>query len=323
MPQNAKLKRLERIEQNLRDQKRRRSFDDFHGDQLDAEDRLRTIKDALEDNPDLSELHRHAIVGSIAALQTYHRGYLVNVMSYDPLARIRGADQLSDKFTLRETIEFFGSDRLSAEELIAQAAPANSVSDLVAWLNAIFGEDFKTLLAAAVMPMKRAHSHNAPRILADVDGLISALSLAFDARHILAHEAAPDFEVGFEAAIRSIDAVQSWIDATQGVVWQTVLMDEPLTQYEMNAVAGEALAKSSKSLADAIKSLRRNLAFEQKIEFFRNHRAWKQNTHELGSLSFGSLDGSMWPAVHARSLASIYEARTQAIQEWCSYLELG
>ena len=122
---------LERIKREIADQKQRRSMDLLESDKWDAERRIRSLQTSVSRYPDENELCRHAIVGGVAALQTYHRGFLSGLMQAKTEFRLRGAEMLGERYSLGDTLRHIGDEQLSAAELIAHAAPANSVSDLM------------------------------------------------------------------------------------------------------------------------------------------------------------------------------------------------
>ena len=174
----------------------------------------------------------------------------------------------------------------------------------------------------AVQPAARKNPEEVSPILENVDELLSALSEIFEKRHILAHEAAVGYEISTMEALTALDAIQKWIDATEGVLWQTVLINEPLTQIEMNFSAGDTFRAARIRLAEVMMKCRGLFDREQKAFLFRNHVAWKNSTLEFGEMSFGQLDGTMWPAVRAGVLTALFDARSNALEEWSSYLDL-
>ena len=322
MARSSSGRSLERIKREIADQRLRRSSDIKESDKWDAQRRITSLQASLLKFPDENELCRHAIVGGVAALQTYHRGFLADVMEKEAEFRLRGAEMLGEKYFLGDTLRHIGDEQLSAAELIAHAAPANSVNDLMNWLDHIFGASFKDLLANAVHPSVRRNPRGNPPIIENVDEVLSALSDIFEKRHILAHEAAVGYEISADAALTALDAIQKWIDATDGVLWQTILINEPYTQIEMNFSASDSLLAARKRLAEAMMRCRDLCDRQQNAALLRNHVAWKNATLEFGEISFGRLDGTMWPAVRAGVLTALFEARSSALEEWSSYLDM-
>ena len=321
MARGSSGRSLERIKREIADQKQRRSMDMLESDKWDAERRIHSLQTSLSKYPDENELCRHAIVGGVAALQTYHRGFLAGVMQEETQLRLKGAEMLGEKYSLGDTLRHIGEEQLSAAELIAHAAPANSVSDLMNWLDHIFGTSFKDLLAQAVHPAARRNPEKASPILENVDEVLSGLSGIFEKRHILAHEAAVGYEISPEVALTALDTIQKWIDATDGVLWQTVLINEPYTQIEMNFSAFDSFFAARKRLAEAMMRCRGLSDRQQRAALFHNHVDWKNTTLEFGEISFGRLDGTIWPAVRAGVLTALFEARSNALEEWSSYLD--
>lgn len=145
-------RRLDRIQKEIAELRQRRTSPDSVGDWLDAKNRIRSLQELLAAQSREPEIRRHSVVASIAALQSFHRGVLIEVMNHDPNSAVRAADILGEKYTLKDTLEYIGQGRLSASELISHLAPANSVDDLMLWMGRVFHEEFVTLLARAVAP---------------------------------------------------------------------------------------------------------------------------------------------------------------------------
>lgn len=322
MARNTGGRNLARIKREIEDKKKRRSLNYLPTDKWDAFGRIRSIRSSISKYPEETELCRHAIVAGVAALQSYHRDFLSDVMQGDPELRLKAAEMIGEKYSLADTLRYIGNEQLSAEELIAHAAPANSIGDLIIWLDHIFGKEFKRLLSEAVPPAVRKNPELSVPIVENVDELLSTLGEMFEKRHILAHEAAPQYEISREEALRSLDAVEKWMDATEGVLWRTVLIDEPFTQAEMNFHSADKYNGSRIRLAKVLSKCRGLLDRKQKNFLFENHQAWKCSTVELGNMSFGRLEGTLWPSVHAEMLAVLFDARSNVLEEWADFLDL-
>lgn len=321
MARSLNSRNLDAIAKQLLDKKIRRSNQDHRTDTNDAEMRIFQISAAFEKNPELHEIRRHSIVAVVAALQTYHRGFLADVMDHDPGSRIRGANLVGEKFPLSEILRIIGGEEISVSDIIAHAAPVNSVEDMIAWLSGVFGEDFQCLLRDSKSPHDRNDAEDAPILIDDIDKLIGDVSKAFQIRHILAHEAALDIELEEKLVSSIIESARLWITASHGVLWQTVLRNEPYTQYEMNETASLDHQTAHDRLEAALKRVRALLGKKRNEKFEKNQEKWLLNTLEFCEMIYGAEQGTMWPAVRASELSRSFDERSKQLEDWAFYLE--
>jgi hypothetical protein len=263
------------------------------------------------------EMCRHVVVSAIAALQTFHRGAVVELVNHSELLRERAAESFTEKFSLREALQWLHGSSATFGELVAHTAPCNSVGDMLSRLTQIVGFDFKPALAQAVSPYDRDRADTAPRLIGDVDLLIASLADAFRLRHIFAHEAAPSTVVDLETCTRLFEAVRTWVHAVDGVLWATVYRDSPLTQAEMNGAASRQVTLARGGLAQ---SMRVALAAERSkgtAKWLReNHRQWRNVVLGWRAQTYSQLDGTMWAGVGASDLADAIRARAAQVNAW-------
>lgn len=322
MARNLSSRNIDTVIQHLRDKKSRRAAQEYRSDADEAELRIREISAIKSSHIEVYEMRRHLVVSVIAALQSYHRGYIADLMEYNSDALHRGASLIGEKFALSEALRVVGGEDVSLSDIIAHAAPVNSISDMMSWLSGIFGEDFKDLLRDAVSPFDRHDPENAERLVEDVNQLLSTLSEAFELRHVLAHEAVPRIEIESERVTRIVEAADLWIEATRGIVWKTVLQNEPYTQFEINQSASSDLDVATARLDAAVARILESLATQDRTKFEENQRLWLGNVTEIVEISYGFEVGTMWPAVRASELARDFDARSQKLEDWAYYLEL-
>lgn len=313
---------LSELTKKLAEKKLRKSDQCGSSDVNDAEYRVFQISEAFRANQHIYELRRHTVVALIACLQTYHRGYLSNIMEADPELRIRGASLVGEKFPLSEILKITGGQEITVSEIIAHAAPVNSVGDMISWLSGIFNQDFKGLLVDAVSPFDRHETDDQIKIVSNVENMLSSISKAFDIRHILAHEAALDFEIESGTVIEIIESIELWMRAAYGVLWQTVLRNEPFTQFEINEAASRDYQNASDRMECALARVRDLLGDNKRAKFEDNHQKWLINAIEFNDLMYASEQGTMWPGVRASELARNFNDRAKQIEDWVYYLEL-
>jgi hypothetical protein len=311
--------KISRIEQQIKDLRSRRSFDSEEAECSDASTRIHSLRRLLEDNSEEPELRRHAVVSGIAALETFHRGFLLRTMNFDARIAVRASELIGDKYSLRDTLEYIGGDRISAAELIAHLAPVNSLGDLISWTERIFEKDVKTLLSNAVSPWQRDDDQaDLEPLISDVSTTFALIEDAFRLRHIWAHEAAPALEIHQDHALQLIGAINDWMKASEGALWRTLWREVPLTQMEMNFASSHVISEARRQLAQAMRELRTQIGRAKRAALRRNHLSWRSTSSEFVQLAYGTRTGSMWPAVAGGLTASMIEERVMHIRSWSS-----
>jgi len=219
---------------------------------------------------------------------------------------------------MKDALSWLSGKTVTFGELVAHSAPCNSVTDLVSSLSNLLACDMKEALAAAIDPFHRRNDKESPdRIVPDVDRLMADLAEAFRLRHIFAHEAAPYVEVSAEECRGLHGAVTQWVKAVDAVLWATAYQHLPLTQCEMNMHAGSEVREARKLLAKAMRKALAHARSERSARWLRqNHSAWMDATMDWSRGTYGSLEGTMWPAVRGTDLARAIQARAEQVAEW-------
>jgi len=266
------------------------------------------------------ELHRHVVVSAIAALQTFHRGTIVSIVDSGDEYKGRAAESITEKFSMKDALNWLSGKTVTFGELVAHSAPCNSVTDLLSWLGTLLACDMKQALADAIDPYDRRNGKESPaRVVADVDRLIASLAEAFRLRHIFAHEAAPSVKVGADECRGLHGAVAQWVAAVDAVLWATAYQHLPLTQYEMNMHARSEVLEARRRLAKAMRKALSDARVAGSAAWLRrNHFAWMNATMDWAHSTYGSLQGTMWPAVGGTDLAKAIQTRAEQVIGWNS-----
>jgi hypothetical protein len=284
---------------------------------FDVQARLNELKKLFR-APTNDEIHRHVIVASIAALQTFHRGTIITIVDSGDEYKARAAENVTEKISMKDALTWLGGKAASFGELVAHSAPCNSVTDLLSWLGILLACDIKQALTEAVDPYDLRNEVAAPaKIVADIDQLLIDLAEAFRLRHIFAHEAASAITVSADECGCLLEAVDRWIQAVDAVLWSSVHKDLPLTQYEMNQHAGAEVLAARNELASAMRKALSEARSAGSASWLRNnHFAWMKATTDWTRNTYGSLQGSMWPAVAGSDLAKAIQIRSEQVMDW-------
>lgn len=264
------------------------------------------------------ELSRHIIVSSIAAIQTYHRALIILIVDTGGAYVGRAAKMLHEKLAAKDALTWISEQPVTFGELAAHTVSCNNVGDIISSLETLLDIDIKQAAGNAVDPfLQRQGLEDPPRITPNVQELFKSLAEVFRLRHIFAHEAAPNFVVCLEDCDRMLSAVESWLKIVEAILWKTVYADKPLTQFEMNKHSNNDLHQARTQLARA---LRQSLALARSDGNRRwvrsNHFKWMRATIDWGRNSYGRMQGTMWPAIHGRSIARLVRSRAEQLEEW-------
>lgn len=265
-----------------------------------------------------AELHRHVVVSAIAALQTFHRGTIVSIVDLGDEYKVRAAESITEKFSMKDALNWLSGKNVTFGEFVAHSAPCNSVNDLISRLDTLLACDTKKALADAIDPYDRRNGKDSPdRIVADVDCLMADLAEAFRLRHIFAHEAAPFVKVSADGCLKLHGAVAKWVTAVNAILWATAFQHLPLTQCEMNMHASVEVIEARKKLAKAMRKALTGARTSGSAAWLRkNHFAWMNATMDWVRGTYGSLQGSMWPAVGGADLAKAIQTRAEQVILW-------
>lgn len=267
------------------------------------------------------EVHRHVVVGSIAALETYHRGLIASLVNSGDEYKARAAESISEKVLMKDALRGLSGEAVTFGEIFAYMVPFNKVTDLMSILGDLLDCDLKQALADAIDPYDlRSGTASPKRLLDDVEGLLNNLSEVFRLRHIYAHETASTINVDSEECLQLHGAVGRWINASNAVLWATAYKDKPLTQVEMNesvfSEVREARNELAKTMRVALSIARENGRASQ---LRKNHYDWMTVTKNWINYAYLSRQGTMWPAIGGSDLIRAIRARVEQVNGWNSY----
>jgi hypothetical protein len=284
---------------------------------VDVGDRLRALRKELgrEDSP---ELYRHAPVAAIAALQTFVRGTLVGLIDEGDPYRSRAAGLVKEKIAVSDAISWFHGSSFTFGEVVARAVPCNSVAHVLSAFGVVLDGDVKQLLRTAVDPSERNEQPSqAPPVISDVDKLLADVETVFQARHVLAHEAAARFPSSRDVALRAVDSVKMLIAGLDAVLWQTAYVDRPLSQYEINQHAHTEYEKARAQLEAVVARAAKLADAEGCSEWFAaTQSAWDNLCRNWVEGAYFNHSGTMWPGVGSNALAQLVKERTKHLENW-------
>lgn len=267
-----------------------------------------------------SELYRHFPVAAIAALESHFKMIVATIINEGSPYLERGLALARDRLkSASDVVPLLHRKSVSIGDVVAHVIPFNSIASLEATFGALFDADFKAMVGAVRSPHDtRNERDGSSPVVPSVDALWRGLALAFERRHILAHEAATKFKLTFDEAKAAIEACAGFIEALEAILWATVWKDQPLTQYEMNVAAWASCRAVRSALAEDLRQALEIAAVRgERVRFRRLHLEWKAYTARwLAWEGEPSAMGSIRPMLAATSQQKALEARRQAIAGW-------
>lgn len=282
---------------------------------------LRTTLTALKGSGE-SELFRYFPVAAVAVLETHFKATVQAVVDSGSPYLERGLFLVKDR--LKSVSEFFPilhRSTVTVGELVAHQLPFNSVASLEDALGKLLEANFKTLIGAAVDPyVVRSELEERGTIVENVNDLWRDLAETFERRHVLAHEAASNYVVTYDHADLAIECATKFTSALDAVLWATVWVDLPLTQYEMNDDANRRYRESRISLARTLReALRVSKALGNRGSFRTLHRNWREYSKGWAQWEADVFAmNSMRPLIEATTHSRLLKARENDVHDWIS-----
>lgn len=271
------------------------------------------------------ELFRHFPVAAVAVLESHFKTTVASIINGGSPYLERGLALAKDRLkSASDVIPLLHRKSVTIGEVVAHVIPFNAVSSIEATFRVLLDEDIKTSVAKARDPyrVRNGLASVEDTLVVSVDELWRGLALAFERRHILAHEAATKFELAFDDAKSAVDSCSAFVNALDAVMWSTIWKDLPLTQYEMNVEAWNRCKAERRALAAEIRSAL--VVATQKGErtrFRELHAEWKRFSKRWVAWEDESVAmGSIRPMIAADSRERALRARREAVQGWLSLM---
>jgi len=273
------------------------------------------------------ELFRHFPVAAVAVavLESHFKATVASIIDAGSPYLERGLALAKDRLkSAIDVVPLLHRKAVTIGEVVAHVIPFNSVSSLEATFSALFDADIKTLVADARDPyhLRNGNESATNPMVVSVKDLWRELALAFERRHILAHEAATKFELSFDDAKAAVDSCAEFVNALDAVMWSTIWKDLPLTQYEMNVEAWSRCKAERRALAaDIWAALAVATESGERARFRELHAEWKAfNKRWLAWEDEPFVMGSIRPLIAASARERTLRARREAIRGWLSLM---
>jgi len=300
------------MEAHIREARARFDPHYVEGGVWDLQSRLRVLREAL-DSVDASnrELFRYFPIASIALLESYVKAVISSIIDHDSVYLERGLALIADRsLKAVEAISVIQSGTATPGQLVAHVLPFSSLAHLESSFDKLLAQSVKELLKVALDAYDVRLGRSDPRIVvSDVPGLWRKLDATFRHRHIIAHEAAPSYDVTAGDARDALDAAETFMSGIDAILWTTVWHGIPLTQRELNDEAHKEMVICRSELASVIKRLRRL----GRMDALR-HRFWRIYFLEYMRRTAVDMMGSIAPLIYATTAISILRHRISELE---------
>jgi hypothetical protein len=316
------------IELQLQSMRARTQFGGLDGvDLYESNVRLAQLDRSLRSIGSASdpELFRHFPVAAVAVLESYFKSTVASIVNAGSPYLERGLTLAKDRLkSAVDVVPLLHRKAVTIGEVVAHVIPFNAVASLETAFRVLLDADLKTLVASSRDPyqLRNGDMTSADPVVASADDLWCGLAHAFERRHILAHEAATNFEVSFDDAKSAVDSCAGFVIALDAVMWSTIWKDLPLTQYEMNVAAwSRCKAERMRLAADLRAALAVATGNGERARFRNLHAAWKAlNKEWIAWEDEVFAMGSIRPMITASSRERALRARREALQGWLSLM---
>ncbi|MGR9585277.1 hypothetical protein [Pandoraea sputorum] len=293
------------IESRLLDIRSRGAGGIVEGELFSTKNRLGQLSaslDLLEGNAD-SELFRYFPVAAIAILESHFRHIVASFVDVGDPYRSRGLLIIKDSQKSAIDVLSLVKGNVSLGEMISFALPFNSVASIEVALDGLIGGSVKKIIAGVrwlgYWPQRHPDHNlvgpdqNDPGpLVKNVAELWGALAMAFEHRHIVAHEASPNFNVSRQHASQAIWAVRTLTEALDVVLWTTAWKEEPITFPEMRDKAVLRIMAARRSIAAVLRQIRKSNVAGRASSLRALHLEWKRHRENLVDFASVGMVGS-------------------------------
>jgi len=315
------------IESKLIDIRSRGTTGVIEGSFLPTQNRLGQLSASLEllENTVDSELFRYFPVAAIAVLESHFRHVIASFIDAGEPYRSRGLLLIKDSQKSAIEVLSLVKGSVSLGEMVAFALPFNSVANIETALDGLLGESIKKLIAGirwlGYWPQRHPDyafvgpdQYDPGPLIENVTELWRALAITFEHRHIVAHEAAPSFQVSHQNASQAIWAVSAITDALDVVLWTTAWKEEPITFPERRDKAVLRIMAARRSIAAVLRQIRKLNVAERTASLRALHLGWKRHRKNLVDFASIGMVGSPRVVTRCEIDADAYETWLETVR---------
>ncbi len=268
-----------------------------------------------------AELLRYFPMGLIAYLEGILREiYRELIDSGSPY--LDNVEKLKDLRLDSQTIVALHKRTITTGELIAHLLPCNTLESISSNMSMLTGRDFLDEIQRVHDRVEVEVLHKTLKpIIEDAPTVFSGVSRTFELRHILAHELASALKLDVPTITNCISAMRLFIQATEQFVSNLLYPGAPLTQSEMNIVAGNDFQEANEALDALMVELNSRLQPEERELLRKSQESWEAYREMQANLVADMLGkgGTIWPLEYSSVKRSLTEERTKNLRGLLEY----
>lgn len=197
--------------------------------------------------------------------------------------------------------------KITVGELTSHLLSLNRIDEIIGLMDRLTDLNFKDRISKIADRWKvEIRKNDSVPIIDDIEVNIKTLEELIRIRHTVVHELT-DISISAKEAVRYISEAYKFLSATNELVTEILYPNAPLTQTDMNVVAGQdyqtAKWKLRSFVARLAKDLRAGNADSDRVRnLLKAMGTWETFVSEMASFESGSVQGgTMQPLVYATS----------------------
>lgn len=266
-----------------------------------------------------SELTRYLPVALIACIEGYFRMAIKDLIDAgDPYLSNaeKPASSMKLDFSILRAVH---GKALTVGELVAHGVPLSRLDHIENAITSLIGTAFLQALRTTIDRWGHEVLGEPPSpVLANPDQVFADVARTFELRHIICHEIASACEIKAEEVERCFQSCVAFLRATDELISETLHPGAPLTQTEMNIVAGQSLSEAEARLGEAIEGVRQRLDASELAAFNDSQAKWKMYSDAWASFVAGERvnSGTIWPLINANAAKAAVDQRIDEVVGW-------
>ena len=270
------------------------------------------------------EIFRHIVISCVSTLETFHRSLIVDLIDKRDEFKKNAIDLITDKFKIKDFLLLQNKNTVTFGELISSILEYSRLEKVIDNLDKITGLNFHNEIITPYEPV--GFRDGEMELLVDYDllGADSYIKQAYQWRHILAHEAAPDLVITKDDCVKLLKNTQDWVAALNAILYNKIFTDIPLTTVQMNMVAHDKYNTSRGNLCKHLTMARKTLRSHNSYKWIRKYYlAWRAEVDiMLKNLNSDFSEGTMWNSIIGYHMALIIQSKADELQSLISFYQM-
>ena len=264
------------------------------------------------------ELTRYFPVAIIACVEAYLRMAIQDLIDAgEPF--LSNAERAAATLKLDfEVLRAVHGKAITVGELIAHSVSLSRLDHIDSTLSGLLGTGF---LAGLRITTNRWANEvmgrpSAP-ILADPDAVFADVARTFELRHIICHEIASAYPIKSDEVERCFKSCLSFLRAADEFISEALQPGAPLTQTDMNIVAGDSLERARERLDAALAKLHSRLDAEESAALDKSQSCWQAYCDAWARFAAGrATGGTIWPLIYAKTAEDAVQRRIEEVEKF-------